>query len=390
MTRPKTNGVSRTYSRLLSQIGRGIRIAGCTLKWNSPVNVIFHATMRCNARCKMCLVWKKVWGPESENRNAMTIDQIERMTRSIGWLLRAEIVGGEPFLRKDIDEILFAFCRNCKPICLTITSNGSLPQRIADTMRQLFAAFPNQVVRVNLSVDGYGTQHDEIRKIPGLYEKCKESAARLREIQKDYPNLTVNLMTVVSHYNHEGIEETIGKIENDFKPDFHSLMNAFGDTPEAVGRDVPIQDYVRLFSEVKGKRKLGKNLPLAAVSKVLDVFQSKIVEETKAQQRQVVPCVSGSRLLVIDDDGVVKPCLELQDSDMQKDGLPSVNMVNIGSYDFSVRRAMKDPHARKVAKFVQDGKCHCTAECYIIPSILLSRRFFPKVAWATVKHLMGY
>ena len=390
MARPGANGNGRVTSRLLSKFARGVRIVGCTLKWNRPVNVIFHATMRCNARCKMCLVWKKVWGPESENRNAMTVEQIDRMTRSIGWLLRAEIVGGEPFLRKDIDEILFAFCRNCKPICLTITSNGSLPQRIDETIRKLLAAFPQQVVRLNLSVDGYGTQHDEIRKIPGLYEKCKESASRLKAIQKDYPNLTVNLMTVVSHYNHESIEETVEKLEHDFKPDFHSLMNAFGDTPEAIGRDVPIEDYVRVFAEVKRKKLLGANLPLATINKVLDKFQSKLVEETKIQQRQVVPCVSGSRLLIIDDDGVVKPCLELQDRDVQKEGLDSVNMVNIGEYDFSVRRAMQDPHAKAVRKFVKDGKCHCTAECYIIPSLLLSRRFFPRVAWATFKHLAGY
>ncbi len=373
-----------------SRLSRGFRIAVCALKINRPVNVIFHATMRCNARCKMCLVWKKVWGPESHDRAMMTASQIEKMTRSIGWLLRAEIVGGEPFIRKDIDDVLFAFAKNCRPLVMTITTNGSLPQKTAATVTKLLEAYPDQVLRLNVSVDGFGTQHDEIRKIPGLYEKCKETVIRLREIQAKYPQVTVNVMTVVSHYNGEGIAETVENIERDLKPDYHSLMLAFGDTPEAEGRDFPVEEYARVFMEAKARKRPAKNLPLAAVSKVLDTFQAKLMEETKAQRRQVVPCVSGSRLLIIDDDGVVKPCLELQNSDMQKEGLPSVNMANIRDFDFSVRRAMKDPHARAVTKFVKDGKCHCTSECYMIPSILLSRRFLPKVAWATLKHLVSH
>ncbi|MBI5093995.1 MAG: hypothetical protein HZB26_16330, partial [Candidatus Hydrogenedentes bacterium] len=272
---------------------------------------------------------------------------------------------------------------------MNIATNGSLPQRIADTVRKLLTDFPSQMLRISFSVDGFGPQHDEIRKIPGLYEKCKESIALLREIQKEHPDLAINVMTVVSHYNQDGIEATIEKIERDLQPDCHFLMHAYGDTPEAFGSDFSVEEYVRIFKEAKQRKKPAKNHPLAPMTALLDKVQSKIIEETKAQGRQVVPCVAGSRLLVIDDDGEVKPCLELRDSDLQKDGLRGVNMVNIRDHGFSLRRAMRDPHARGVAKFVRDGKCHCTAECYMIPSILFSRRFFSRVAWATVKLLVA-
>jgi len=66
--------------------------------------VNYLITWKCNSRCMMCNIWKK--GPSAQKE--LQIDEIENLfadplLSKLEWI---QLSGGEPFLRKDIAEIV--------------------------------------------------------------------------------------------------------------------------------------------------------------------------------------------------------------------------------------------------------------------------------------------
>ena len=73
--------------------------------------LIYFVTMRCNARCKMCLRWR----PQNASRRELTVDEVDRFSRSIGHMFQVQLTGGKTFLRDDLKEIVLLLAHNCRP-----------------------------------------------------------------------------------------------------------------------------------------------------------------------------------------------------------------------------------------------------------------------------------
>ena len=75
----------------------------------APVQVTLFVTSRCNIRCKMCFYWEPV---ENKSTHEISLDEIEKISKSMPnffWLL---VGGGEIFVRKDLPEIIKIFYKN--------------------------------------------------------------------------------------------------------------------------------------------------------------------------------------------------------------------------------------------------------------------------------------
>ena len=62
-----------------------------------PKEAVIAVTYNCNARCMMCNIWKEKPGREVETS---TYNKLPTTLKTIN------ISGGEPFLRKDLPEII--------------------------------------------------------------------------------------------------------------------------------------------------------------------------------------------------------------------------------------------------------------------------------------------
>ncbi len=88
--------------------------------YRSPIALTHLVTSMCNARCKMCDLWKK----SSEYKKDMTTDEIFQMldkarkSRMVGYVAW----GGEPLMRRDLPEIL-KYAQK-KKITTTVITNG--------------------------------------------------------------------------------------------------------------------------------------------------------------------------------------------------------------------------------------------------------------------------
>jgi MoaA/NifB/PqqE/SkfB family radical SAM enzyme len=135
----------------------------------APDWLTINLTLRCNLSCSMCTTCYDA--PELSKQEILDlIDQAEGLGFSV-----FNPLGGEPFVRQDLEEIL-AYAAKRK-LHTTLTTNGTLihPHRAAR-----IAEIPPEKLHINISLDGPEAIHDGIRGA-GSFKKTIQGFLRLRE-----------------------------------------------------------------------------------------------------------------------------------------------------------------------------------------------------------------
>ena len=159
------------------------RLAGSRLR-GRPHTLSHLVTTRCNGRCRTCL-WRD--GTPGE-LDAATVAWLYEQAGRAG-MAQLVVWGGEPLLRQDLPELLLAAHR--AGLLTTLITNGWL---LADRWPEL----RGHVDALILSLDDVGRAHDELRGLPGLYERLEAFVPALRA-DPLRPTLLVN--TVLSGLN---------------------------------------------------------------------------------------------------------------------------------------------------------------------------------------------
>ena len=134
-----------------------------------PADAVIAVTHRCNAHCVMCNVWR------SRGEDRLQPEHMNRLPRGLRTI---NLSGGEPFLRPDLAEFVRHARRRCPRAVITISTNGYLPDRVAEVTDRIVRIDPR--VRLALSLDGVGPAHDRIRGDAGAYESAMDLIRRLK------------------------------------------------------------------------------------------------------------------------------------------------------------------------------------------------------------------
>jgi len=139
-----------------------------------PILVHFEVTMRCNAHCDFCDYWKN--GPDASRSDAESYAEAARYFNP----LMITFTGGEPLLRRDLEELVAAVAGAIRVRYLALITHGAMlsPERA----RSLWKAGLNQF---NLSLDFLDERHDKARGIPGLAAKILDTVPRMRALGID-------------------------------------------------------------------------------------------------------------------------------------------------------------------------------------------------------------
>ncbi len=130
---------------------------------------VIALTFRCNARCRLCDIWLREPVREVEPSYYYHLPAT---------LKNINLSGGEPTLREDLPEIVSVISERCPGVRIVVSTNGLATERILNMASRLKKASPKIAFRVSL--DGLGKTHDQIRGIPGAYEKALKSLEVLR------------------------------------------------------------------------------------------------------------------------------------------------------------------------------------------------------------------
>jgi MoaA/NifB/PqqE/SkfB family radical SAM enzyme len=128
-------------------------------------------------------------------------------------LVELDITGGEPFLRRDLADLVRAVCRSTPSRwqalrSIAVTTNGFLTEQVLATCQRILPAARSAGIDLVMvcAMDAVGTGHDRIRGYPGGWRRADQTIEGLMDLRAAYPNLVIGLKTTI-------LPETVGELE---------------------------------------------------------------------------------------------------------------------------------------------------------------------------------
>jgi|SRR3989338_1892777 len=307
-----------------------------------PINITVSLTYRCNSRCRTCNIYdRKV--------EEFSLDEFEKTFKSIGrspyWITFS---GGEPFLRRDIVEICKSAYENCKPGIINIPTNGILTERIENGVRDILSGCPDTALIINLSIDGIGDKHDEIRGSNDCFERAMDTYKRLRAIGSS--NLTLGIHTVISRYNVKNIKDIYSHIK-ELKPDSYVTEMAEERVELAtVGADISpsLIDYSNavdfIIKDMKGWNMKG----ISKITRAFRIHYYKMVKDILRENRILIPCYAGFASCQITPDGNIWACC-----------IKAEDMGNLREAGYDFKKVWFSTKAERLREDIKRRKCFC-------------------------------
>ena len=334
-----------------------------------PLQFTFFVTSRCNARCPFCFYWQD----RHNQRNELTLAEIEKVSGSMGDLLWLLFSGGEIFVRKDLPEIVESFYRNNHPVIITLPTNGLAPDLIISKTEDILDSCTQSAVVVKVSLDGLGEEHDRIRNTPGNFEKAMETWERLAELRGRYGNLQIGINTVFCRENQDRMDAIVDFVNTLPGCETHTISLIRGNPAINGHKDIDLNKYYRaigrLERDLKGDEPKMYHFTLARLKTAQDLVQRRFIYETVRQSRRLLRCHAGRIAAVMNEEGDVFPCEILSDS-----------MGNVRDADYDFMKVYFSEKADRIRAKINRTKCYCSHECYFVTNILFNPLMYGRVA----------
>ncbi len=318
-----------------------------------PYKLTFSISYWCQSRCLTCNIW------QIKPVNELTLEEIKEVAAKNNYLKWIEITGGEPFLRKDIVDIVKAFHENCKDLfVLTMPTNSLCNHDMVESKLKEILSLGIPKVSITLSLDGYKELHDKIRGIPGNYDKVVDMAKRLKKLKEEYKNLFFIFGYTVSKFNQGSLEKTIEEVKKELQwvthNDFHINVGQISDSYYKNGElDIRAEktEVAKEIDFIIKKRKF----EFGAIPIIENVFLKKLYNYVLTGNS---PMKSRSldASLFMDSYGNVYPSI-----------MWGRIIGNIRNYNYSIESMWHNVDAEEVRKIINEGKepsCWTACEAY--------------------------
>jgi len=254
---------------------------------NRPVLLNFEVTMRCNAKCGFCDYWKT----PAEAKHSEMSDFAEIARRFSPMLVT--FTGGEPTLRKDLEEIVASVRKAVRYTYVQMITHGAMLS--LDRAKSLWDAGVDQF---NISLDYLDERHDVARGIPGLSAKILALVPEMKAAGIG----SVRFNTVIKNDNLDQIMPIVeraaalgGGVNFSLYTDF---KNGNGDYLLGEAQQRELENVVQQLLAYK-QRKRG-------VITNSDYYLEQIPRYVRGEMTD--PCRSGSTTIHIDPQGMVRRC----------------------------------------------------------------------------------
>lgn len=254
---------------------------------NKPILVHFEVTLRCNARCGFCDYWKTE--PSARANELKSFVDAARFFRP----MMITYTGGEPTLRRDLEEIVASVSDAVGVQYSTLLTHGGMLS--IERAQSLWDAGIHQF---NFSLDFLDQRHDEARGIPGLTTKIFDVIPRMRTAGID----SIRFNTVIKDSNIDQLMPIVLRAkELGCGVNFSSYTDSKNGSRDGLIEKSRVADLEAAIAELLAYKKRNRGVITNS-----DYYLEQIPRYVRGEKMD--SCRSGMRTIHVDPAGHVKRC----------------------------------------------------------------------------------
>jgi len=340
---------------LTKQIGLGASILAANVRTPVlPYKVTFVATYHCNFRCEMCNIWQK------KSKDEMTPAEVELFFDRWPQFKWVQLTGGELLMRRDIDDVIAAIQKGRSLYMISFPTTGWFGDKTIKVVENTLKRGIGRLM-VTISIDGPKAVHEEMRGLPGAWDKGLETYRRLRGIKRgDFQ--TVVGMTLMAK-NAGLVDDTIGAIRQVI-PDFErrelhvNIGHESGHYYDNVGVAKLAPEHERVVKAIEDHRRaIGTGVHPV---QFLEHRYQALVGTYYKTGRSPLPCTALSSSCFIDPYWNVFAC-----------SIWDAKVGNLRDNGFNLKALWDSPVRRRLRQDVADENCpHCWTPCEAYTTIM--------------------
>lgn len=343
--------------------------------------LLFYVTSRCNLRCSHCF-----YLDELNKHDEMSHDEIVKVAKSLYPLDFIRMTGGEPFLRKDLPEVVNAFYTYAGVKRMGMISNGTRPEWAERAVRRTFELNPDLALDVGISVDGLEPVHDEIRGLKGSYSTAKQTAQTLVGLKDEFPGLLTSLVLTVTSKNENQLDEFYDEVSS-WGVDRLSVNHVRGKVHDQSLLEVSFDRYKDFAQRCEDYHLSHDRSLKAGMQRAKNRLSRQAIAEVAGGAHSSIHCMAGSAIGVLYSDGEVNVC-EMLEGDLEAvEGVPEGKpaLGNIRDVDHDFYQIWHSDNAEACRQWIKATNCSCSHECFLTASILFNKRNYPRLAGEWLK-----
>lgn len=276
--------------------------------------------------------------------------------------------GGEPFLKRDLVELVQTAYNCCHPKVINIPTNGILAELIPTRVAAIAKSCPKSQIIINLSLDEIGERHDALRGVKNNYQLTRQTFQNLRAL--NLPNVTLGIHTVISKFNWERFSEIYQELQT-LQPDSYITEIAEERAElQTIGSD--ITPGAAAYSEVvQYLMQQLQSTQFRGVSRLTQAFRAEYyqyVQKILDQPGFRLPCFAGIASAQITPNGEVWPCC-----------IKAQSIGNLKTFEYDFKQLWISPQAQSIRNQIARERCFCPLANAAYTNLLLNWRSLWKV-----------
>lgn len=248
----------------------------------------------------MCRQWRR---PASDELSTEGWKDVLRQLNDIG-INNVHYTGGEPLLRKDLNELVLYSSRS--GFTVGMTTNGVLLDR--ETLEALIKAGLRSIV---ISIDALDADYEKIRGLPGAFPRVKDAARLISEAKAKFKidasiNYTLMRDTLESFSDVKRFADTLSLPVSVCLLDRSSYIFDIEENRKEfwIGKDEKFNNFLDALKEIKVKNSSSLLMNFPGIEYVEGYFDDPLQAK--------VPCASSQDRIIVDPSGsLLGGCLSM-------------------------------------------------------------------------------
>lgn len=337
---------------------------------HTPKNLFLFFTDTCNLHCEHCFYHFELNKKAAE----ISLEQLEKIVRSLTRPTFFCLTGGEVTLRKDLNDAALLIADSGKAGFINVCTNGFYPERIESLVEATIASGRLERIGFQISLDGLAEMHNAVRGHKQAYQRAMESLELLKKLKQRFPQrLEYSALAVITRHTFDQCIDLLHATQKDGIPLGFSIVRGSGDVfnlplTAASGFDVKDHDSTLGVSNEQWRRKIEEIYEVKRACGYeypndTDWRKFNVILDTLEQKRRMIPCDAGG------DDGVVYPNGNVAHCENTRP------FANLDDFDYDLQALWHSEPANAMRRRIT--ACACTHACNIVDSLVARPELYP-------------